>query len=118
MLCAAAMATKPRPAAKPRTPSTRRKPTTPEPDPTRADGRVKSKLTLAREAAALAAGRELLLATLEACGWRLTEAARTLEVASVSQVIRAIREHGLEGEYEAARVRGDIRPGKHRGAPS
>lgn len=105
------MAPKTRPATKPRAPSPRRKPTAPQPDPTRADGRVKSKLTLAREAAALAAGRELLLATLEECGWRLTEAARSLGLAGVSQVIRAIREHGLAGEYESARVRGDIRPG-------
>lgn len=105
-----AMPSKSRPRAS-ATPRPRRKPAPPSPDLTRADGRVKSKLTLAREAAALAAGRELLLATLEACGWRLTLAAQSLGLAGVSQVIRAIREHGLEGEYEAARVRGDIRPG-------
>lgn len=112
MLCAA-MPPK-RPSAKPRSPSTRRpsrKPATPQPDPTRADGRVKSRLTLAREAAALAAGRELLLATLEACGWSLTRTAEALELGNVSAVLRAIRDHGLMEEHEAARVRGDIRPG-------
>lgn len=112
MLCAAAMAPKTRTSAKPRTTTTRRKPTAPQPDPTRADGRVKSKLTLAREAAALAAGRELLLATLEACGWSLTDAARSLGLAGPPAVIRALRDHDLMDEHEAARVRGDIRPGK------
>jgi transcriptional regulator with GAF, ATPase, and Fis domain len=114
MLCAAAMATKPRPSAKPRTTTTRRKPTAPQPDPTRADGRVKSKLTLAREAGATAAGRELLLSTLEAKGWNLTATAEDLGMGNASAVLRAIREHGLMAEHEAARVRGDIRPGPRR----
>lgn len=91
--------------------SSRTKPTAPQPDPTRADGRVKSKLTMAREAAALAAGRALLLATLKAEGWNLTATAETLGLAGVSQVLRAIRDHGLDEEHEAARIRGDIRPG-------
>lgn len=100
-------------AAKPpksRTPSPRTR-KAPAPAPARADGRVKSRLTLAREAAAIAAGRALLLDTLTAEGWSLTATAAALGLAGVSQVIRAIREHGLESEYEAARRRGDIRPG-------
>lgn len=108
MLSAAPMA-----APKPRT-SKRTKPSAPQPDPTRADGRVKSRLTLAREAAALAAGRALLLATLKAEGWNLTATAETLGMGNASAVLRAIREHGLEAEHEAARVRGDIRPGPRR----
>lgn len=97
-----------------RTPSTRTRRGTPSPDPTRADGRVKSRLTLAREAGALAAGRALLLETLTAEGWNLTGAAETLGMGNASAVLRAIRDHGLDREYEAARRRGDIRPGPRR----
>ena len=111
MLAAGTMVTKPRTS---RRASSRTKPSAPQPDPTRADGRVKSKLTLAREAAALAAGRALLLATLKAEGWNLTATAETLGLAGAAAVIRAIRDHGLEDEHEAARVRGDIRPGPRR----
>ena len=111
MLAAGTMVTKPRTSNRA---SSRTKPSAPQPDPTRADGRVKSKLTLAREAAALAAGRALLLATLKAEGWNLTATAEVLGMGNASAVLRAIREHGLETEHEAARVRGDIRPGPRR----
>lgn len=87
----------------------------PTPPPTRADGRPKSKLTLARERGALEAGRAVLLDALTANDWNLTETARALDVASVSQIIRAIREHGLEAEYKAARASGKIAPGPRPG---
>lgn len=79
--------------------------------PTRADGRPKSLLTLAAEAAALDARRELLMKTLDACGWNLSKTAEELKMPGASQVIRAIRDAGLEPEYEAAKARGDVRPG-------
>lgn len=103
-------------AAKPpksRTPSTRTR-KAPAPAPARADGRVKSRLTLAREAGAIEAGRALLLETLTAQGWNLSATAEALGVGTAGAVIRAIREHGLEPEYEAARRRGDIKPGPRR----
>lgn len=77
----------------------------------RADGRPKSKLTIAAEEAALGAKRKLLLDTLTACDWNLSRVCETLEMGSVSQVIRSIRETGLEPQYEAAKKRGDIKPG-------
>lgn len=95
-------------------PSTRRK--APAPAPARADGRVKSALTLAREAAALEAGRALLLQSLKANDWHLSATAEALGMSGASAVIRAVREHGLEAEYEAAKTAGKIVPGygRHR----
>lgn len=96
---------------KPASAGPRTKSKVPTPAPTRADGRPKSKLTLAGEAGALAAKRELLLKTLVACGWNLSRTAEELEMPGASQVIRAIRDVGLDAEYEAARKRGDISHG-------
>ncbi len=84
---------------------------TPTPKPTRADGRPKSLLTLAAEAAATEAKRALLLKTLNELGWNLSRAAEALEMPGASQVIRAIRDTGLDAEYEAARAAGKVRPG-------
>ena len=75
------------------------------PKPTRKDGRVKSKLTLAAEAGALRAKRELLLSTLNACDWNLSETARQLAMPGASQVIRAITDAQLTAEYEAAKAK-------------
>lgn len=76
----------------------------PEPAPSRADGRPKSKLTLAAERAALDAKRQLLLATLREHGWNLTLTARELEMAGASDVLRAIKAVSLVEEYEAHRA--------------
>jgi hypothetical protein len=77
----------------------------PTPKPTRADGRRKSLLSLAGEEASLRAKRELLLKTLDGCGWNLSAAADALKMPGASQVIRSIRETGLDSEYEAAKQR-------------
>lgn len=86
----------------------------PSPDPARADGRVKSALTLAREAAALEAGRALLLKTLKANDWHLSATAEELGMTGAGQVIRAIRDHGLDAEYDAAKAAGKISQGRAR----
>jgi hypothetical protein len=79
----------------------------PKVSPARADGRLKSKLTMAREEASRLAGRTLLLATCEALKWNLTRVAETLAMATPSDVIRALKELAPE-EYDAARERGDV----------
>lgn len=83
-------------APKKRTPKAR----SPQPPAARADGRPKSKLTLAAERAALEAKRALLLETLKEQGWNLTTVARALEMAGASDVLRAIKAVGLAEEYE------------------
>ena len=60
------------------------------------------------------AQREALLATLEACGWNLSEAARRLRMGAAAAVIRSLRKLGLNREYADARARGDVRHGGHR----
>lgn len=92
----------------PRTPRPRAatKPKAPE-----HEGRKKSKLTVAREEGARLAGRTLLLGTCEALKWDLAEVAKTLDLATSADVIRALRELAPV-EYEAARERGDIRRGR------
>lgn len=77
-------------------------------EPTRADGRAKSALAMERERAALEAGRALLLRTLREQDWNLSATARALGLPGASHVIRAIRDHALETEYEAARDEGKI----------
>jgi len=57
------------------------------------------------------AQRKALLAELRAQDWNLSAVARELGMGDASAVIRAIRKVGLESEYEAARHRGDVRPG-------
>lgn len=84
--------------------TTQKKPAPPAPppavEPTRADGRPKSKLTLAAEQAALEAKRALLLETLRRLDWNLSAASRDLEMAGASDVLRALRAVGLFDEYE------------------
>lgn len=63
------------------------------------------------EAAKRDAQRSALLKELKAQGWNLSAVARELGMGDASTVIRAIRKVGLESEYEAARKRGDVRPG-------
>lgn len=92
-------------AAMPTKPTKRPRTKPPAPKPTREDGRVKSKLTLAAEAAALKAKRELLLSTLDACDWNLSETARQLGMPGASQVIRAINDTSLTAEYDTARAK-------------
>lgn len=109
MLCAAAMATKPRPAAKPRTPSTRRNPTASQPDPTRADG-APTFAEIGREAAR-EAQRKALLRTLKAHDWNLAHTAAALGMGTASAVIRALKALAPE-EYESARTDGRVRAGR------
>lgn len=71
------------------------------------EGRKKSKLTLAREEASRLAGRTMLLATCDALKWNLTRVAESLEMATASDVIRALKELAPQ-EYEAAQERGDV----------
>lgn len=62
--------------------------------------------------AARKAQREALLATLEACGWRLTEAGAAIGLnGGAGNVLRSIRSLGLSAEYEAAKAAGKIRHG-------
>ena len=59
-----------------------------------------------------AAQRGVLLATLRKQGWNLTATAKALGLAGPSNVIRSLKTLGLTGEYEAAKARGDIAPGR------
>lgn len=62
--------------------------------------------------AARKAQREALLATLEACGWRLTEAGAAIGLnGGAGNVLRSIRSLGLSAEYEEAKAAGKIRHG-------
>lgn len=70
--------------------------------------RKKSLLTLAGEAAQ----RGLLLQKLKDCGWNLTRTAEALEMAGAGDVNRAIKLLGLDEEYEAAKGRGEAKPGR------
>lgn len=83
----------------------------PTPKPTRADGRPKSKLTLAGEEGALRAKRELLLSTLAANSWNLSATARDLDMLTAGAVIRALNELAPD-EYERAKQDGRVAPGK------
>lgn len=83
----------------------------PAPKPTRADGRAKSKLTLAGEEGALRAKRELLLKTLDDNGWNLSATARELEMATAGAVIRALNELAPD-DYDRAKRDGRVSPGK------
>lgn len=58
------------------------------------------------------AQRVALLATLKDQEWNLTATARVLGLTGASNVIRSLKNLGLESEYEAARDRGDIRAGR------
>jgi transcriptional regulator with GAF, ATPase, and Fis domain len=62
--------------------------------------------------AARKAQRDALLAELRAQEWNLTATAKELGLNNGSNVIRSIRALGLDDEYERARQRGDIAPGR------
>lgn len=75
--------------------------------PAKSTGRKKSKLTLAGEAAQ----RGVLLGALKEHRWNLSHVAEALEMGNASAVLRSIKQLDLTEEYEAARDRGDVRPG-------
>ncbi len=77
-----------------------------------AEGRKKSKLTQIGDDAKKAVMRKALLAELRRQGWNLTRTAEALDILTASAVIRAIKDLGLDDEYEAARRRGDVAPGR------
>jgi len=77
---------------------------TPRVRPTRADGRPKSKLTIAGDQAKLDAERALLLETLTAESFNLTHTAAALGMSDASTVLRAIDRYGLRAEYEKHRA--------------
>ena len=83
----------------------------PTPSPTRADGRPKSLLSIEGERASMEARRTMLLRSLKENDWNLSKTAEALLLANASTVIRAIRDLGLESEYETARATGKIKPG-------
>lgn len=85
------------------------KPPAKSPEP---EGRRKSKLTQIGDEAKKGAMRDALLAELKRQQWNLTRAAEALEMAGPSAVITALRDLDLGDEYEAARSRGDIAPGR------
>lgn len=58
------------------------------------------------------AQRKALLRELKAQRWNLTATARELGLTGPSNVIRALKTLGLADEYEAAKARGDIAPGR------
>lgn len=58
------------------------------------------------------AQRKALLAELKLQNWNLTATARELGLTGPSNVIRAMKNLGLADEYEAAKARGDISPGR------
>ncbi len=67
--------------------------------------------------ASRAAQRAALLEALEACQWRLSDAAKTLRVDGTPNVLRAIKSLGLVAEYEEAKRAGLIVRGRHHMAP-
>lgn len=71
------------------------------------EGRKRSKLSAAGEEASRLARRTLLLTTCETLGWNLTRVATALEMATASDVIRALKELAPT-EYAAAQTRGDV----------
>lgn len=73
--------------------------------PAAPEGRKKSKLTQAGDAAKWETERALLLKTLKAKGWNLTHTATELEMGSPTAVLHALDRYDLRGDYE-----------KHRGA--
>lgn len=61
------------------------------------------------------AQRKLLLRTLKEQGWHLGLTADALGMSGAPHVLRAIADVGLAEEYEAAKARGDITPGRRPG---
>lgn len=78
-----------------------------------AEASSRSLSEIGRDAARMAQ-REALLATLEACGWNMSEAARRLRMGNASSIIRSLRGLGLLTEYSDAKARGSVRRGGHR----
>lgn len=66
-----------------------------------------STLTLVADAAA----RTLLLVVLEDQDWNLSATSEALRMGSAANVLRAIKQLGLEAEYRAAKAAGKLRPG-------
>ena len=56
--------------------------------------------------------RDALLRALKDSDWNLTRTAEFFEMHGPVTVLRAIESLGLKDEYEAARERGDVRPGR------
>lgn len=63
--------------------------------------------------ASRAAQRAALLKTLEACQWRLSDAAKTLRMDCTGNVLRSIKALGLTDEYQQAKGAGLIVRGRH-----
>jgi len=79
------------------TAATKKKP----PKPKKPEGRKKSKLTLIGD-------ESMRLALLEACvanDWNLTKVAAEFDMAAAGNVLRSIRQFGLEKQYKAARIK-------------
>lgn len=58
------------------------------------------------------AQRAALLEELERQSWNLTATAKALGLVNASNVKRSLLTLGLEEQYEAARKRGDVAPGR------
>lgn len=70
--------------------------------------RKKSLLTKKADEAA----RQFLLETLIRFKWNLSQTAEELELVGAPAVIAAIKSYGLAEEYEQAKKRGDVSPGR------
>ena len=62
--------------------------------------------------AAIAAQREYLRTKLNEHNWNLSAVARDAGLVNASNVVRAIVRVGLKNEYDKARERGDVAPGR------
>lgn len=62
--------------------------------------------------------RRILHDALEASSWRLSEVAKGLQLGGVGNLLRTIREVGLEPELERARAEGLVRRGGDRRSPA
>lgn len=62
-----------------------------------------------------AAQRALLLSELERQGWIMSRAAHELGMGTATAVIKALKSLGLAAEYEDARKRGVVMPGRRKG---
>lgn len=82
-----------------------RKPAATKPAPS--TSRAKSGLTEIGDAAM----RKALLRSLKRHRWALPAVAEEFRLTGSANVLRAIRSLGLVAEYDAARARGDLRPG-------
>lgn len=76
--------------------------------------RKKSKLTILGDAAKTVAQRGILLHELEKHGWNLTRTAEALDMSAPSSVIIAIKELGLDAEYNTAKEKGLVSKGRRK----